>query len=104
MKTIYLPKLLPEFRRLCKRLTMIPNILMMPSVGEPITINKKGGIKMKKALIVLGIVCLFLFLGCGQGEKAKQPTESESKEATEAVKEKAGAAVETVKEETVGAA
>ena len=84
-------------------LAMIQSILMVSSVGEPITIDRKGGIKMKKALLVLGIFCLFLFLGCGQGEKATQPTKSESKEAAEAVKEKAGAAVETVKEETKGA-
>jgi len=76
---------------------------MVSSVGEPITIDRKGGIKMKKALLVLGIACLFLFLGCGQGEKAKEPTTSESKEAVEVVKETSGAAVETVKEETKGA-
>jgi len=103
VKPIYLTKLLPEFRRRFKMLAMIQSILMVSSVGEPITIDRKGGIKMKKALLVLGIFCLFLFLGCGQGEKATQPTKSESKEAAEAVKEKAGAAVETVKEETKGA-
>jgi len=84
-------------------LAMAPSILMVSSVGEPIKIDRKGGIKMKKALLVLGIFCLFLFLGCGQGEKAKQPTKSEAKEAAEAVKEKPGAAVETVKEETKAA-
>jgi len=68
---------------------------------------------MKQFVVLLAIVCLFVFIGCGQGEKGKQPTQGESKEAaetlmekadkaSEAVKEKAGAAVETVKEETKG--
>ena len=55
---------------------------------------------MKQVILILGIFCLFIFVGCGQGDKSEQPTKVESKAAMENVKEKAGAAVETAKEKT----
>ena len=66
---------------------------------------------MRQFFMLLGIACIFIFFGCGQGEKGKQAAQGETKEAVEvvkekigeaaeAVKEKAGAAVETVKEQT----
>ena len=55
---------------------------------------------MKQVILIVGVICIFVFIGCGQGEKGKQATQNETKEAAEALKEKAGAAVETVKEQT----
>lgn len=55
---------------------------------------------MKQVILILGIFCLFVFVGCGQGDKSEQATKVESKAATESVKEKAGAAVEMAKEKT----
>jgi peptidoglycan hydrolase-like protein with peptidoglycan-binding domain len=55
---------------------------------------------MKQVILILGIFCLFVFVGCGQGDKSEQPTKVESKAATESVKEKAEAAVEMAKEKT----
>jgi hypothetical protein len=59
-----------------------------------------GEIIMKQVILVLGIFCLFVFVGCGQGGKSEQPAKDESKAATDTMKEKAGAAVETAKEKT----
>ncbi|HMA85785.1 MAG TPA: cytochrome c3 family protein [Desulfosalsimonadaceae bacterium] len=66
---------------------------------------------MKKIALFIGIVCLFVFLGCGQEEKAEAPAQQETREAAESVKEtpgetaeelkqKAGETVESAKEKT----
>ena len=55
---------------------------------------------MKKVMLILGILCLFVFVGCGQGGKSEQPAKDESKTATESMKEKAGETVETAKEKS----
>ena len=55
---------------------------------------------MKKLALLLSMVCLLVFIGCGQGEKAEKATVSEPEKATEMAKDKAQEASETVKEET----
>ena len=55
---------------------------------------------MKKVMLILGTLCLFVFVGCGQGGKSEQPAKDESKAATESMKEKAGTAVEMTKEKS----
>ena len=80
---------------------------------------------MKHAALLLGIVALFIFAACGNGDKGEQPAESEyqgtveemqqgpeavtqtpqdveeeGEQAEETLKEKTGEAVETVREKT----
>ena len=66
---------------------------------------------MKHAVVLLGIVSLFIFAACGNGEKGEQPAKSEYQGAVEGMKdeahsvtqtmeEKAGEAVETLKAKT----
>ena len=40
---------------------------------------------MRQFILVLGIICIFTFFGCGQGKESKQAAQSETKEADEAV-------------------
>jgi hypothetical protein len=49
---------------------------------------------MKKASILLSIVCLMFFVACGQGEKSEKATVSKPEKATEMVKEGAEMAKE----------
>jgi len=42
---------------------------------------------MKRAAILLSIVCLLFFVACGQSEKAEKATVGETEKATEMVKE-----------------
>jgi hypothetical protein len=49
---------------------------------------------MKQAAFLLSIVCLLVFVGCGQGEKTEKTTVNEPEKATEMVKEKAEEAAE----------
>jgi len=44
---------------------------------------------MNHVKLLLGIVCLFAFIACGQGEKVEQSTKSDVKQPVEMVKEKA---------------
>jgi|LGVE01.1.fsa_nt_gb lipid-binding SYLF domain-containing protein len=44
---------------------------------------------MKHVALLLSIVCLLVFVACGQGDKTEKATVSESEKATEMVKEKA---------------
>ena len=53
---------------------------------------------MKKILLMVGIVCIFVCTGCGQEEKANQKPVDEHKETVESVKQKAGEAVEKTRE------
>lgn len=47
---------------------------------------------MKKLLLFFGVICcVFLLLGCGQEEQAKQPGQEKAGEAVESAKEQAGA-------------
>ncbi len=55
---------------------------------------------MKRAAILLSLVCLLFFVACGQGEKAEKTTVSEPEKATEMVKEEAGETAEMAKEAT----
>lgn len=55
---------------------------------------------MKKVSLLLGIICIFVFVGCGQEEKAERPAQEKTKETVEGVKEKAGKTVEGLKEKT----
>ena len=38
---------------------------------------------MKKILMLIGILCIFVFVGCGQEEEAKQPSAEKTKETVE---------------------
>ena len=53
---------------------------------------------MKHVAFFLSIVCLLVFVGCGQGEKVEKATVSEPETATEMVKEGAEKATEMAKE------
>ena len=53
---------------------------------------------MKHVALLLSIVCLLVFVACGQGDKPEKTTVSEPEKATEMAKEKAGEATEVVKE------
>jgi len=53
---------------------------------------------MKKIALFIGIVCLFVFLGCGQEEKAEAPAQQETREAAESVKETPGETAEELKQ------
>jgi hypothetical protein len=64
----------------------------------------QGGKFMKYIKLLLGIVCLFAFLACGQSEKAEQSTESDVKQPVEMVKETAEEAAGAAAEETEAAA
>jgi len=60
--------------------------------------KKKEGAIMKKIALLIGIVCLFVFLGCGQEEKAEAPAQQETREAAESVKETPGETAEELKQ------
>ena len=49
---------------------------------------------MKKTALILGAICIFLFVGCGQEEKAEQPAQETAKETVEAKKEQAAETAE----------
>ena len=53
---------------------------------------------MKHAALLLSIVCLLVFVACGQGDKTEKAAVSEPEKATEMVKEKAEPATEMAKE------
>jgi ABC-type enterochelin transport system substrate-binding protein len=53
---------------------------------------------MKHAALLLSIVCLLVFVACGQGDKTEKATVSESEKATEMAKEKAEETTEMAKE------
>ncbi len=53
---------------------------------------------MKHAALLLSIVCLLVFVACGQGDKTEKATVSESEKATEMAKEKAEETTEVTKE------
>ena len=55
---------------------------------------------MKRAAILLSLVCLLFFVACGQGEKAEKATVSEPEKATEMADEKAEVTAEMTKEGT----
>lgn len=59
---------------------------------------------MKKVLLLLGIACIFVFMGCGQEEKAEQSPQKKAGEAVESVKEESGKTVESAKKEARGIA
>jgi lipid-binding SYLF domain-containing protein len=52
---------------------------------------------MKHVTLLLSIVCLLVFIACGQGEKTEKATVSKSEKATEMAKEKAEETSETAK-------
>ncbi|MDH3344539.1 MAG: hypothetical protein OEL58_04815 [Desulfobacteraceae bacterium] len=53
---------------------------------------------MKHTELLLSILCLFVFIACGQGDKTEKATVSEPEKAVEMVKEKAGETTEMAKE------
>ncbi len=53
---------------------------------------------MKHVTLLLSIVCLLLFVACGQGDKTEKATVSETEKATEMAKEKAEETAEMAKE------
>jgi hypothetical protein len=55
---------------------------------------------MRHTKLLLGIVCMFAFLACGQGEKVEQSTKSDVKQPVEMIKEKAEGAAEMMKEKS----
>ena len=59
---------------------------------------------MKHVALLLSIICLLVFVSCGQGDKTEKAAVSEPEKATEMVKEKAGEATEMVKEKAEDAA
>mgnify|MGYP000175687547 CR=1 FL=1 len=58
---------------------------------------------MKHAKLLLGVVCLFAFIACGQGEKVEQPTQSDVKQPVEMMKEKAESGAEMMEKKAEGA-
>ena len=54
---------------------------------------------MKHAVLLVSIVCLLFFVGCGQGEKTEKAAVSQPEKATEMVKKGAEKATEMAKEE-----
>ena len=53
---------------------------------------------MKHVALLLSIVCLLVFVACGQGDKTEKATVSEPEKATEMAKEKAEETTEMAKE------
>jgi Skp family chaperone for outer membrane proteins len=67
---------------------------------------QKGGRIMKYAALLLGIVTLFIFVACGNGDKGEQPAKSEYQGAVEEVQQGPGAVTQTagdLEEEKEGA-
>jgi hypothetical protein len=56
---------------------------------------QKGGRIMKYAALLLGIVTLFIFVACGNGDKGEQPAKSEYQGAVEEVQQGPGAVTQT---------
>ncbi|MBS3809679.1 MAG: hypothetical protein KGY38_05960 [Desulfobacterales bacterium] len=54
---------------------------------------------MKKAALFLGIICIFVFIGCGQEEKGEQAAPEKPKEAVETAKEKSESTVDKAAKE-----
>ena len=52
---------------------------------------------MKPVVLLLTIVCIFVFFGCEQDEKGKELIQSEFEEVSVPVKEKRGESVERLK-------
>ena len=52
---------------------------------------------MKHVALLLSIICLLVFVSCGQGDKTEKAAVSEPEKATEMVKEKAEDAAEMAK-------
>ena len=59
---------------------------------------------MKHATLLLGVVCLFAFIACGQGEKVEQSTKSDVKQPVEMVKEKTESGAAMMEEKAEGGA
>ncbi|MGB6012784.1 MAG: hypothetical protein WBI57_16080 [Desulfobacterales bacterium] len=55
---------------------------------------------MKHVALLLSILCLLVFVACGQGDKTEKATVSEPEKAVEMVKEKAGETTEMTEEKT----
>jgi len=53
---------------------------------------------MKSAILLLSIVCLLVFVGCGQGDKTEKATVSKTEKAAEMAKEKTAETTEMAKE------
>jgi Skp family chaperone for outer membrane proteins len=59
---------------------------------------EKGGRIMKHAALLLGIVALFIFAACGNGDKGEQPAKSEYQGAVEEVQQEPEAVTQTPQE------
>ncbi len=57
---------------------------------------------MKKVALFLGIICIFVFIGCGQEEKAEQAVSEKPKETVETAKEKSESTADRAAKEDTG--